>query len=322
MEKMKQITTDTIIEEYRSCLMGLSMVSIMLFHQKWIDGVFFDFFHRTGHLGVDMFLLLSGWGIYHSLQKNSIMDYFKNRFLRLIPTCILIGWLQIAFDYIGFDGIVDSFPQYALRIIGLFKWYVIAIVVYYSLAPWVSRVQRRGNNIILFIVISIAAMLLVHQSHYFDSGSYLITTIPYVFDRLPVFLLGMYIAQNPIPINKTTLTIGVFAYMVVLLIFYNVGHISIPDGLAYIVYLFSLPCILFALSRTILLMAFLKVPIQWIGKYTLELYLWHEFVYLAITNVWWSENCWLQLSVAVIVSFLLAFVSQYIWISIKKCRHW
>lgn len=298
------------------------MVSIMLFHQKWIDGIFFDFFHRTGHLGVDMFLLLSGWGIYHSLQKNSTKEYFKNRFLRLIPLCVLIGWLQIAFDYIGFDGIVDSFPQYVLRVIGLFKWYVIAIIVYYSLAPYVYRLQNRGTDIRLLIGISAVMSLLVHQSYYFDSGSYLITTIPYVFDRLPAFLLGMYIAQKPIPINKAILIIGGFAYFVVLFIFNNVGRISIPEGFPFIVYLFALPCMVFILSRGIFFMPFLKAPIQWIGRYTLELYLWHEFVYLAITNACWIENRWALLFVAVIMSFFLAVFSQYIWLSIKENRKW
>ena len=51
--------------------MGLSMLSIMLFHQ-YLSSVFpFNFFHNFGYWGVDVFLFLSGAGLVYSLNKNT-----------------------------------------------------------------------------------------------------------------------------------------------------------------------------------------------------------------------------------------------------------
>ena len=56
------------ISEKRTLLMGVAMLSIMLFHQGWIWGwnPFFAFFHFYGNWGVDIFFFVSGFGLYYS----------------------------------------------------------------------------------------------------------------------------------------------------------------------------------------------------------------------------------------------------------------
>ena len=83
-----------LVSVNRSAIMGLSMVFIMLFHQYFTSVFPFNLFHNYGHWGVDVFLFLSGMGLVNSLEKNSIKDYYKRRFMRLVPSCIFCGSLK------------------------------------------------------------------------------------------------------------------------------------------------------------------------------------------------------------------------------------
>ena len=80
--KMKYIES---ISNYRSFLMGISIIMIMFFHNLWVRDVIWlmplNFF---GDFGVDVFLFLSGFGIVYSLRKNNLKTFFKNRFVRII----------------------------------------------------------------------------------------------------------------------------------------------------------------------------------------------------------------------------------------------
>lgn len=45
------------ISHNRTILMGIAMLSIMLFHQEWVSIFPLNAFHIWGHYGVDIFLL-------------------------------------------------------------------------------------------------------------------------------------------------------------------------------------------------------------------------------------------------------------------------
>ena len=60
-----------LLSQYRGELMGLAMLWVMLFHAYELRfGVFLlDSFKALGFAGVDIFLLLSGMGLYVSLSR-------------------------------------------------------------------------------------------------------------------------------------------------------------------------------------------------------------------------------------------------------------
>ena len=113
--------------------MGLAMISIMLYHQNWItDSVFFEWVRMLGYIGVEVFLFISGFGIAHSLRKNSLVQYYKNRAIRLFPACILFGICKIVLSYIPS---MPPIQNLVLDFFSLSHWYIYAIVVYYLIAP-------------------------------------------------------------------------------------------------------------------------------------------------------------------------------------------
>ena len=63
-----------ILSRERSLLMGMAMAWVVFFHMTvWIPGDWpvLSFIKGMGNIGVDMFLILSGAGLYHSYQTLS-----------------------------------------------------------------------------------------------------------------------------------------------------------------------------------------------------------------------------------------------------------
>ena len=78
------------ISKYRTPLMGLATIWVSLFHFRCVMGVSpFGLFDAMGYGGVDIFLFLSGFGLYVG-YKNDIKYFYKRRFLRIYPTYILV----------------------------------------------------------------------------------------------------------------------------------------------------------------------------------------------------------------------------------------
>ena len=64
------IEKDFSISKYRTSLMGLSMIWVMLFHLP-ISLSFFNPIKSIGYLGVDIFLFLSSYGLYYGFKKDN-----------------------------------------------------------------------------------------------------------------------------------------------------------------------------------------------------------------------------------------------------------
>jgi len=66
----------------RSYLMGIAMLFVIVYHLFcWVFnpiGVC-----NIGYVGVDIFLFLSGFGLAHSFERNSLIDFYINRLKRI-----------------------------------------------------------------------------------------------------------------------------------------------------------------------------------------------------------------------------------------------
>ncbi len=89
---------------------AISILSVMLFHyfSRWCNsnlypyGDQYDFF-KYGYLGVHFFFIISGFVIYYSLERtDSILTFFKKRFIRLFPP-ILIASILTYITFLLFD---------------------------------------------------------------------------------------------------------------------------------------------------------------------------------------------------------------------------
>src|ERR1035437_10841661 len=79
---MKNISL-SILSEFRSELMGFAMLMVVFYHIAIdINSSLFAFLHYHGGFGVDVFLLLSGLGLYFSTKKGlNLKEFYLKRII-------------------------------------------------------------------------------------------------------------------------------------------------------------------------------------------------------------------------------------------------
>ena len=97
------------ISKYRGMLMGIAAISIILFHfsneckaanlhyYPWNEFIL-NFISSSG---VDIFLILSGYGLYYSFKKNNnVKKFYKKRFIKILIPYIIFCLPAIIIRYI------------------------------------------------------------------------------------------------------------------------------------------------------------------------------------------------------------------------------
>lgn len=184
------------ISKYRSELMGWAIVWIMMLHFTFITIKPLGFIAQYGFAGVDIFMLVSGFGLYFSLDNNNnLRAYFKRRVIRIFPTYYLIGIIP---SLIIFH---DNLPNYIFRYstIGFWtnslywEWYIPSIVILYLIAPIFKKaLDSRHITTITFIAIAFLSVSYIIVSHEFVNDK-----DPHFFllYRTPEFIFGMICAH-------------------------------------------------------------------------------------------------------------------------------
>ena len=289
--------------------MGVSIISIMLFHQQWISIPPFNAFHIWGHYGVDIFLFVSGFGLGFSLQKHSLVEFYKRRFKRLAPLCFFCGICKIIIFLIWKDQLHDLKDISYLTLFGLDLWFIQTIVVFYLLAPLIYILIRRRTYSFLAILylLCLASTISFPEVQNNITGS---------LNRLPAFTLGMAFITKKWSIDKRQLLCG--------LIFLTIAMTATALTSKHIINwgnnLWMYPILSIALSSITFAICNLKkyiwnkicTIVESIGGHTLEIYLWHEFIFGCIwLTLNGSANNYILLLLAFSASIFIAYCSYY-----------
>ena len=142
------------ISRYRGELMGAAMLFVILFHVGLPREDMFFGLRRMGNIGVDIFLFLSGMGLWFSWTKRpSLSHFFTRRFLRIYPTWLLLASLYYIPDYLDLSFVQHSGHSTSIiDLIGdisinwdfwlhdeLTFWYIPAIMLLYLLSPFYMK---------------------------------------------------------------------------------------------------------------------------------------------------------------------------------------
>lgn len=186
----------TGISKNRNYLLGIACLWIIIQHCHFETGNYLIWaLGRFGFSQVDVFLFLSGFGLYYSLNKNEDYSaFYKKRFLRILPTYWIVSVAYLVFEcMVASPTFLDALST--LLCISFWKggkynlsWYANAIVLFYFLAPFVfSAIQSAERSkakltglFVLSLLISISAL---------DSN------LMMAFGRFPSFCLGMIVAS-------------------------------------------------------------------------------------------------------------------------------
>ena len=139
---MNKLFTIKDISTYRSELMGWAILWIMMLHFTFTQIKPLGFIAQYGFAGVEIFMLVSGFGLYFSLNKNSnISHFYKKRLLRIFPTYYILGIFASTLLY--HDTIISYLYRYTtigFWIGGVYsEWYIPSIVILYLFAPFLKK---------------------------------------------------------------------------------------------------------------------------------------------------------------------------------------
>ena len=191
---MKQFFEIQDISTYRSELMGWSILWIMMLHFTFTQIKPLGFIAQYGFAGVEIFLLVSGLGLYYSLNSNSdILQFYKKRLLRIFPTYYILG--LFASILIFHDSVLGYL--YRCSTIGFWfggiywEWYIPSLVILYLLSPLFKYLlDKRWLTSLFCICISILVVTycIISQSNTLGRLHF------FFLYRIPAFILGMVCA--------------------------------------------------------------------------------------------------------------------------------
>jgi len=140
-------TLTEVLEEHRSFYMGTAMAMVVLYHLFVYDeeNKLLVMFY-PGYLGIDVFLLLSGYGLCRSYQQHSLATFYKRRFVRLIPIYFLFATVVSVLRDAGGDGLspwdwVCNLTTLSYWGAGgiIIDWYISTLILLYLFSPLLFR---------------------------------------------------------------------------------------------------------------------------------------------------------------------------------------
>lgn len=281
MQKIQICIKD--ISTYRSELMGWSILWIMMLHFTFNQIKPLGFIAQYGFAGVDIFLFVSGFGLFYSLNKdNNLARYYWKRILRIFPTYYIIG--AITNLLLTHDDILTFFFRYST--IGFWigreyaEWFIPSIILLYFLAPYTKRIIDKNWHMftcVIILCLYIASYYLADKESFLDRSHY------FILYRIPVFIYGMICAYW---INNNMSSKFFFLIMLVgfpfFIIFYPLHHQIY--NFKYYSLTFLLPifvAIFILLSKHI---KYLSPILKEMGTASLEIYLIQGIFFTYILN--------------------------------------
>lgn len=187
----------SVLSRYRSELMGVAMLWVMLFHAFDLDMGLpaLELVRSAGFGGVDIFILLSSMGLAMSLARRE-QDYsafMARRASRILPAYYLVV-VPFTLYLILTQGTLWSslvwnvtLLYYWMRSSGAFNWYVAGAMTFYAVTPACFRRLRRARSREGFTAVAVLAglalcQLLTHEGYWYVMD---------FFYRVPVFFLGL-----------------------------------------------------------------------------------------------------------------------------------
>lgn len=237
-----------IISKYRTELMGLAIIWVILYHilltqnpTPYSFGIFNSII-GNGYGGVDIFIYLSGFGLVRSWNnsikkaKSPIKDFYIKRLIRLMPAyCIICILFSIYRDSIlTFILSFSTIGHWINK--GRYDWYVPTILIFYLLFPYIYNITQKFKLKFICIIFVSTMIICIFFNLYSSHEDIRMLSL----SRLPIFILGLYhgIHQEKISALSSSvykyimMTIGIIILFILknsnLSIFYVSGIYQLP----------------------------------------------------------------------------------------------
>ena len=311
------------ISRFRAEQMGAAMLFVILFHVALDRGDPFYGLRRCGNVGVDIFLFLSGVGLWFSWVKTpDVLRFYRRRLLRIVPTWIVVATAFYLPDYLG----ARRFSHSIVDLIGditinwdfwlhdeLTFWYVPAIMALYLAAPWYMRlvqcrpVYRWLPLLMVIWCVMVQWVLPIHHA---------VGHIEIFWSRVPIFFIGINFGEM-VRTRRQLSSDAVWLLLVTFLMTFGtclyleqVRHGQFPLFVERMLYIPFTVCTVLVMNRI-----FRRTP-QWVnrsfrlvGALSLEAYLIHIHFVLVYVQPY-HLGYWLTFLVTVAITLPIAWLLQ------------
>lgn len=311
------------ISRFRAEQMGAAMLFVILFHVALDRGDPFYGLRRCGNVGVDIFLFLSGVGLWFSWVKTpDVLRFYRRRLLRIVPTWIVVATAFYLPDYLG----ARRFSRSLVDLIGditinwdfwlhdeLTFWYVPAIMALYLVAPWYMRliqsrpVYRWLPLLMVIWCVMVQWVLPIHHA---------VGHIEIFWSRVPIFFIGINFGEM-VRTRRQLSSDAVWLLLVTFLMTFGtclyleqVRHGQFPLFVERMLYIPFTVCTVLVMNRI-----FRRTP-QWVnrlfrfvGALSLEAYLIHIHFVLVYVQLY-HLGYWLTFLVTVAITLPIAWLLQ------------
>lgn len=278
--------------------MGIAMICVIIYHAFcWIYnpiGVF-----NIGYFGVDIFIFLSGFGLYYSFEKNSIKTFYKNRFKRIYPlycisVCIAYALYFNRWEFTTFLANLTTLGYYLDYGINRFDWFLNALITLYILFPLFYHYSKlKYVGLILLTVVVFVFMHYHRMPYWYDC----------LISRLPIFMYGILFSRC----YKSSPFI---IFLGIVLFFPCRLYSSFFLSTSFLV----LPIIVISLYILPFLCSSLSSFINFCGRYSLEIYLANEVIprVYGISNMNIYQKAISYIVIEMIMSYVFICITQSI----------
>lgn len=190
-----------LLSKYRSTIMGVTIFGLLLYHFCFnVDKAIFEplnIFIPMSWPIVNLFIFVSGFGIYISLSKVSTTyaGFMGKRALRLLPSYFPVIIVYII-DKVLTEGMTVreivanlTLTAYFNDYNHQFNWYTPVIFLFYIISPaiyyFLNKNGKRLRNLIILIIVAVVINIGCYDEVIYTSLA-----------RLPLYMYGMYLGAK------------------------------------------------------------------------------------------------------------------------------
>lgn len=266
------------ISLYRNELRGIATILILIIHgyECRVNFGILDRIFSKSYIGVELFLLLSGIGMWYSYKKdsgNGTSQFYKKRIVKLLPAYLPIISIFAIWKVIVSNGGMIDYLKYITTISywekGIGPWFVALIILLYLVTPIAVRIYRKCNEILATVICMTVTLLFIYACMaIFDNE--ISEHVRFAIGRSMPFYIGLLIGKVLDEHKDKTVNI-IYLYVILILIRYPIMGITPFTSSAFALMIMLLIPMIFMLE--VLNCAFMNRVLTSIGMISLESYL-------------------------------------------------
>lgn len=312
------------ISQYRTELMGVATLLVVFGHSAG-NGVVMPGWMESlcglASVGVDIFLLVSGLGLWYSLRsaevahhRGGVIQWYKRRYKRiLVPYLLIVGLSNILAISRGksiVTAILDiSTINYWIN--HKSAWYIAMLIPLYALTPLHDLICKKVKNPVLYslvlLILIIGVSLIQFETTNVNISNF-IENVRHVIVHLPAFYIGFMLA----PMAKEGRMISLLWLYVIPILIVLIMKLT---GIGYWPGFLFLPVMGFlCLSFHYVGKGFMSI-FEIFGTISLESYLFNGAVgpWIIAYLPWiyyssWNQGCYLHYALVFVIGTLLAYM--------------